>query len=214
MATDPRLDRIVQFDERSRAFPVRTLVAQLKPRGYTWHCERTLDQGNEGSCVGFSIAHELIARPKVNLVDAVFARRLYHRAQELDDQPGENYEGTSVLAGMKAATGFGYYGTYRWAFSTDDLVLAVGYRGPAVLGINWRAGMMNTDSDGFIHATGDVVGGHAILCHSVSPGKGYVTLHNSWGSSWGRGGDAKVTIEDLDSLLQDQGEACIPEVRR
>ncbi|QBQ74839.1 hypothetical protein [Caudovirales GX15bay] len=210
MLADPRLDRLVEFDEQSRNFPIRTLLEAKQPRGYTWSCKTVLDQRNEGACVGFSVAHEIAARPKVSIANAALAHRIYVRARELDEWPGEDYEGTSVLGGMKAALEAGYFGEYRWAFGLDDLVLALGYKGPAVLGVVWRRGMMEPDSAGYLHNHGDILGGHAILARGVSVKKQYVLLHNSWGPDWGNNGTAKVSFDDLEALLDDDGEACIP----
>lgn len=209
--SDPRLDRIAHFDERSLDYPVRALVAERAPRSYTWSCPLYLNQGSEGACVGFSIAHEIAARPVEATATNRLATDIYHRARELDDWPGEDYEGTSVLAGMKAAREMGYFSEYRWALSLDDLILAVGYKGPAVLGLNWYEGMLETDDQGYVHPDGDIAGGHAILCRGVGVRQRYFYLHNSWGRSWGAiGGHCKISFEDLERLLGEQGEACIP----
>ena len=56
---DIRLDRIKYFDKRSRGYPIRRMVARKKMRSYTWRCNVHLDQGSEGACVGFGVAHEL-----------------------------------------------------------------------------------------------------------------------------------------------------------
>lgn len=206
-------DRLVQFDERSRGFPVREVLEGKTPRSYTWRCGTWLDQGSEGACVGFSWAHELAARPAEWPVTSDIAMGVYDRARVLDDWPGEDYEGTSVLAGAKAVAEKRWIGRYRWAFSLEDLVLAVGYQGPVILGLNWHADMLNTDRDGFVHPAGGVVGGHAILCRGVSIRQGYFTLRNSWGQSWGLNGDCRVRMEDMARLLADDGEACVPELR-
>lgn len=211
---DPRLDRIVEFDETSREFPIRTLVPK-KPRSYTWRCDAWLDQGREGACVGFSWSHELAARPKpVGGLTDDFAHAVYKRAQKLDQWPGETYSGTSVIAGAKAVQELGYVGEYRWAFGLDDLILAVGYAGPAVLGVNWYEGMFRPDEKGYIHPSGNLSGGHAILCHSVNVKKRYFKLHNSWGSDWGNKGECFVSFDDMDRLLKEQGEACVPIQRK
>lgn len=207
------LDRRVQFDERSRGFPVRAVLEGKTPRSYTWRCGTWLDQGQEGACVGYSWAHELAARPAEWLVTSDTAMGIYDRARVLDDWPGEDYEGTSVLAGAKAVAEKGWVGKYRWAFSMKDLVLAVGYQGPVILGINWHADMLDTDRGGFVQPTGGVVGGHAILCRGVSLHQGYFTLRNSWGASWGLNGDCRVRMDDMAKLLADDGEACVPELR-
>jgi len=220
--SDPRLARIVQFDERSRSFPVRDLIAASNPRSYTWSCDVHLDQGQDGACVGFSMTHELAAKPVVvpNLTAKFAKEQVYWAAQKIDDWPGGSYpgatpayEGTSVLAGIKTLKTLGYVNEYRWAFGLDDLVMAVGHVGPAILGIPWYDGMFTVHPCGFVHVTGKVAGGHAILCKGVNVAKKTFTLHNSWGTSWGKGGDALISWSDMDRLLHEQGEAVIPTVR-
>jgi hypothetical protein len=210
-----KLDRLPEFDERSRSFPIRALVEDKPRRSYTWSVKVFLDQGPDGACVGFSWAHDAAARPKiVPNVDDLDAFDLYHRARQLDQWPGEGYEGTSVIAGAKAMQERGWLREYRWAFSETDLALAVGYKGPAVLGINWYTGMFQPDSNGFIKPTGVVEGGHAILCHSYSiQDGGFYRVHNSWGQGWGEMAVAKIRREDMARLLSEQGEACIPTFR-
>lgn len=212
--SDKRLDRLVQFDERSRSFPIRALVETKKPRSYTWRCDTVLDQGNDGACVGFSMNHELAARPDVvSGVSYKSGMFVYHEAQKIDEWPGEDYDGTSVLAGIKVLSDKGYISEYRWAFGLDDLILAVGYHGPAVLGINWYGSMFSVDDKGFIHVSGNIAGGHAILCNGVNVKGKYFTLHNSWGKSWGVNGEVKISFDDMNRLLSESGEACIPVVR-
>lgn len=211
--SDIRLGRLPEFDERSRAFGVGPLVAGKVRRSYTWSCLPTLNQGPVGACVGFSVTHEIAARPKPLPVSAQLGMDIYLEAQRIDPWPGESYEGTSVLAGIKIAAGMGYFQEYRWAFGLDDLILALGYKGPAVLGINWHDDMMQTDANGFIRPTGRVAGGHAILANGVNIKKGIVRLHNSWGNGWGINGECFISFSDLDMLLQAGGEACIPVIR-
>lgn len=230
-----RLGRLRQFDVRSADFPIRAVLdPKAKPRSYTWSCPVVLDQGQEGSCVGHGVAHELAAKPvMVEGVTHEVALELYHRAQVLDEFPGEAYSGTSVLAGMKAAAERGYFPEYRWAFGLEDTVLALGHHGPVVFGLDWWTGMFDPDEHGFLAVTGQVEGGHCILgrgvrlvkatATSVNVGTGalagydldrsYVVLHNSWGPGWGDDGDAKLRLSDLDRLLKAGGECSIP-VRR
>lgn len=231
-AADPRLGRVKQFDARSRSFPMTAVLDELtpkdyKPRSHTWPCDQHYDQGPDGSCVGHAWAHELRAKPVViDDIDHAFALWIYKTAQKYDEWPGTNYDGTSVLAGAKVIQGRppampegrGLMGEYRWIFGDiDDLIKTLGYFGPVVLGTNWYAGMMDADADGFIHRTGDMVGGHAILIKGVKLApktkpatSGAVRLHNSWGESWGQGGDCWLSIADLETLLGEQGELCVP----
>jgi hypothetical protein len=221
---DRRLDRIPQFDARSLNFPVRTLIPQAyPPRSYTWSVPVNLNQGAEGACVGFGFAHELAARPaSVPGMTNDFARqKIYWRAQQLDPwaggaYPNANpfYEGTSVLAGAQVCTKeLKLYGAYHWAFSLDDVIMALGYKGPVVLGVNWYEGMWDTDALGFIRVRGALVGGHCILAHAVDLRNKRVSLFNSWGKNWGIGGKAWISFADLDRLLKEQGEACVPTLR-
>lgn len=206
------------FDDRSRAFPIRALLAPtLQPRSYTWSCDTYLDQGIEGTCVGHAWAHEIAARPVVWPANSYQARLIYREATKIDawpenDAPDMNF-GTSVLAGAKIATQLGHYTEYRWAFGLEDLILALGYKGPAVLGINWYDAMFDPDADGLLHVSGSLAGGHAILANGVNVSKRLVRLHNSWGRGWGLGGEAFISFADLDRLLHEEGEACIPVAR-
>lgn len=216
--SDPRLDRIPSFDPKSRSFPIRTLLERsgaTKPRSFTWRVPIALDQGDEGACVGFGWSHELAARPvSIHDITNDTAFALYKRAQELDEWPGNDYSGTSVLAGAKAVEEAGFLKEYRWAFGLEDVRLTIGYHGPVVLGLNWYDGMFTPQGDGRIAPTGDLAGGHCILAYSVSEKLKVVRLWNSWGPNWWHGGSwCYLTFDDLDKLLNEQGEACVP-VRR
>jgi hypothetical protein len=216
MTNTPRkFGRRASFDPRSRNYPIRALVLGLAPRSYTWSCAVHLDQGSTSACTGFSVSQEAAAKPVVvQGISSAVALALYERAKQLDEWPGENYEGSSVLGAIKAGVERGWYGEYRWAFGEPDLALAIGYKGPAVLGINWYDGMMEPDAKGVLHASGQVVGGHAILCNGYSVTKKLYRVHNSWGAAWGLNGEAFITVADMAKLLGADGEACIPLIRK
>lgn len=205
-----KLGRVYEYDARIRNFPLRSVMLPRKQRSMTWLCSTYLDQGDTASCVGHAICHDAIARPDVERgIDGAIAMNVYKRAQNLDQWEGEEpaYQGTSVLAGLKAGVERGWYMGYRWAFGLDDLIMGVGYYGPAILGINWYTGMFSSDPDGMIHVTGSVAGGHAILCKGVSVPKRKFRLHNSWGRSFGLKGDCFVSFDDMERLLSEFGEA-------
>lgn len=214
LTRDKKLDRVIYFDPASRDYPVRKLIGDKPLRGYTWGLSERFDQKSEGACVGFAWAHELAARPKlIPGMNNNVARTIYKEAQKIDEWHGEDYSGTSVLAGAKTVQKSGSIGSYRWCFSLEDAILAVGYAGPIILGLNWYEGMFDTDASGFIHPTGRWVGGHAIVARGVSVKRKYFLLSNSWGQGWGVGGDCKISFDDLDRLLKEQGEACAPLLR-
>ena len=213
---DVRLDRLEQFDEKSRQFPVRQLYEQKPLRSYTWRCNEWYDQGRDGACVAYSLGHELTARPAeiFGLTDKWLKETVYWEAQKIDPWQGGSYpgadpfyEGTSVLAGIKILHKKKLFKQYRWAFGLNDVLLGVGYNGPAIIGVPWREGMINTDKDGFIHATGRNMGGHAVLVRAINVNKGYVTIRNSWGRQWGVDGDCYMKFDDLEKILHDNGEA-------
>jgi hypothetical protein len=217
--TDPRLARLQQFDERSKEHPVRALVKVRTPRSYTWPCYHYLDQGPEGTCVGLSVAHQIMAKPMgIKNITAKFAtENIYWEAQRNDPWEGGSYpgaspesEGTSVLEGIKIVHKLGLIKEYRWALGLEDLVLALGHVGPAVLGVNWYDGMFDTHACGYLHVTGKVAGGHAIMCKGVNVAGRYFVLHNSWGRTWGTRGDGRISWLEMDRLLHEDGEACIP----
>lgn len=179
---DARLDRLIQFDKKSKNFPVAATIDERKLRSNTWRIvsDYIIDQGAEGACVGFSITNELMARPaEVKFPDLStaneFARsNIYHEAQRRDPWEGgaypgasPHYEGTSVLAGMQAAHALGYFKEYLWAFGLKDLVFGLAYKGPAVLGLWWFDTNYTPDADGYIRPLGNKVGGHAILARAV-----------------------------------------------
>lgn len=213
---DIRLGRIPFFDERSKDYPIRTIVENKRLRSYTWQCNEYFNQGNTGSCVGFSIAHELAARPveQKGLTYDYIIKNIYWKAQENDGYPGgaypgaqPKYEGTTVLAGVKTAQDLGCFESYRWAFGIDDLVAGLGFSGPSVLGINWYENMTKVAQNGFIEPTGRLQGGHAILARGVNIKNKYIILRNSWGKQWGKDGDCYITFDNMEKLLKQNGES-------
>jgi hypothetical protein len=230
---DPRLGRIYQEDWRSLNFMAADRMTSLqmsKPRSFSWQIPGAivLDQGQEGACVGFGWTHELLAKPMaIPQLDGTFAReKIYWPAQVQDEWPGgaypaaePRYEGTSVLAGAKVCQSLGYFREYRWAMNTLELALAIGYQGPAVIGVKWMTGMFNTDPEGFIHTTGTAEGGHCVMLNQtkifwtsdrqVNPDKSYLGGINSWGTDWGVGGKFRITFTEFDKLVEGS-DLCIP----
>lgn len=233
-AANRTLDWHSYHDPRSRNYASSAVLEpfttrQAKRARVFWKPGPQLDQGQEGACVGFSWTQELFTSPiRVPLqpfhAPDAFAAGLYHRARQLDDFPGEDYEGTSVLAGAKVITEHGWMSEYRWAFGIDDVIQALLYSGPVVLGIPWFDDMFTPDLYGELHKGGGLAGGHAILANgyhggkqvhpsSGRPARPMIHLQNSWGPAWGQDGGAWIDTAALSELLHDDGEACVPMAR-
>lgn len=219
-----KLDWIPRFDEESKNYPVRGILRKQPRKDVLWVAGPILDQKAEGACVGFGWTAQALATPfVVNLktlpgrspkTPEPFARYIYKQAQKIDEYPGENYEGTSVLAGAKAMVKNSAITSYSWAFSIDDIIDAIIQKGPVVLGINWYEGMYEAPN-GVLTVSGDHVGGHCILAIGYTSnskafgGKPSITLQNSWGPDWGNSGLAEISVSDLEKLFSNDGEACI-----
>lgn len=211
-----KFDRICRHDERSRQFPIMALIKKsVSPVTKIWDCSIVLDQGREGACTGFGTSHEGAAEPCVvpNITNET-AKKLYYRARQLDDFPGEDYEGSTVIAAVKAACELGWYDEYRWAFSVKDLILALGHQGPAILGMRWYEGMSTPNSRNIIRPTGSLLGGHCICAIGYDLKTDMVQLLNSWGPKWGKNGRCWISRKDLAELARHDGEACIPVKRK
>jgi hypothetical protein len=167
------------------------------------------------NCIGHGVAHEAAASPvRVRGIDETVAHAVYKRAQQLDPWPGEAYEGTSVLAGMKVGQERGWWSGYRWAMSMAELRAAL-EEGPVVIGVEWRDGMYKAPG-GVVTATGRVVGGHALLVTGYTPRHRTLKApayrwRNSWSESYGVRGNAYISADDLyEILFAAGGEAAVP----
>jgi len=223
--SDRSFGRFASYDERSLAYPVRRLLSLTEaPRSYSWrHIQ--LDQGDSSACTGFSATMEAAARPKpvfgdpckitltpeeIHAIDVV-ALRVYQRAQVLDEWPGEAYEGSSVLASLKAGQERGWWAQYRWALgpgpeaAANDVIRSVGRLGPVLMGTWWYSDMMRADVNGYLNISGAAEGGHAYLLTRYSVKRDAVWTPNSWGGH----GQGWIKRADLVELLARDGEAAV-----
>jgi len=219
------LDWVAEFDPKSKEYPIRTLLSQrnVEDRFIMWGEGVVTDQGAEGACVGFAWMNELLAAPLPPVEEPTsdtangIARSYYQEAKKIDQWHGEDYEGTSVLAGAKVIKSKGYIEEYRWCYNVEDIKGAIISEGPVVLGIPWYEGMYRTTQDALVSVSGKKVGGHAILVTGYNPHMvfGSETLEvfrwrNSWGSGYGHNGSGWIKSKDLQMLMKEGGEACVP----
>lgn len=221
------------YIEDERDWPLRS--ADLRPeteedqeslnRGwrYWWQDGWWGDQGRTPQCVAYSWLHYVEDGPTTHapktpqrnaqhrsgaLYDAV---TMYNWCQRNDQWPGENYDGTSVRAGAKYLQAQGRISQYRWAGNIDELTRAVLTAGPVVVGTLWTRSMAFPDEEGFI-SVGDTSGqlyGHAYLINGVNLNENKARIKNSWGRDWGDDGNAWIALDELEWLINQDGEACL-----
>lgn len=229
-ADNPRLDRLPQYDERSRNFQVRQLLGERRQKSKArYPAHPTLDQGPDGACVGFSIATIVNATPyrrKPELGHADAKERIYWEAQKRDPWEGGSYpgaspryDGTSVLAGLQVARELGLIDAYYWCGAgsgtpADDVWDALDRYG-LVFGVPWYHSMFHPRPDGRLEVepSSGLAGYHATASASKRyaklPGLPGKTEHlvwqntwGSWGTKWyGVPGHCFVTMEDVEYKL-------------
>lgn len=142
----------------------------------TWY--RYYDQGSEGACVGFAVSRlQTLANRRVYNAFSV-----YYRAKQVDEWPGENYDGTSLRAGLEVirtegaplrnSTDFRLDAgitEYRWLTSVDEI--------------------------------------RAVLASPRYDERGGIRLLNSWGTSYPH--YVWMTYEVLERVLSESGEAAV-----
>lgn len=207
-------------DVRDELYPIRTLLeeqgAEASTRKYRYWSTTSWwgDQGATPQCVGYAWAAWLEDGPVTHRnmpAPIVTPQAIYEQAKTFDEWEGEDYDGTSVRAGAKVLSSMGLISEYRWGQNIDTIILALLEAGPIVFGTNWYDSMFYPDSEGVITIAqgARVAGGHAFKVDGVSLTKGLARGKQSWGRGWGKNGHFYISLEDLERLLQEDGEACL-----
>lgn len=225
MVSMPGLGRIKRFDDRSRSFPV-TAALPREAEGLqdkTWRRPRAMDQGTTPQCVGYSLWGALNTQPLTSTYSydvrrAYTPAEIYAGAQKNDYWAGEDYDGSSVLGGARFLRSAGAIREYRWAFGIEQVLQALSWVGPVVVGTDWLRNMFtapNPETGYFpkaryaLDVAGPMAGGHAYELHGLRVKQEVVIATNSWSTEWGDNGRCYLTFSDLDLLLQAEGEAVV-----
>lgn len=163
------------------------------------------DQGTTPFCVGYGWAHWLHASPVTNYIDPA---GIYYFAKYIDEWQGEEYDGTSVRAGVKVLHKLGFVESYAFTRDMDTLVYTLLEKGPVVIGVDWYEGFMKPSYEGLIEPTGEVLGGHCCVLTGVNVIDGLFRGKNSWGYDYGRHGRFSVTFDTMRLLMANRGEVC------
>jgi hypothetical protein len=190
------------------------------PKYKYYQCGPPLDQGYTSECVAYSCGQLIEAGPvRQNIFTTdnseAYLRVLYDEAQLLDEWEGNDYDGTSVRAGMKVLQARKLITSYQWAWDVETILEWVLTVGPVVMGTDWYTGMMRPTL-GFIEPTGRPEGGHAWLIiganiekKGLDGNRGAFRMINSWGGGWGDNGRAWVSFASVHKLLENWGEAAM-----
>jgi len=220
----PTFDRgglsLTSHDPRNRAFPVRALLSPAPIRDRSWRRWRPIqNQGRTSSCVGQAFVGLTVTRPHYGLLSPLQRRAipdpydLYLAAQGLDDFEGAEptYQGTSTLAGAKAAKAAGLIREYRWCFGIADVIDALNTLGPVTTGLDWTMAMARPMSDGRPDpgAGEAILGGHETCLVGIDAERKEVLGVNSWGSEWSVKGRFRWSWKLLEERLAAQGDACV-----
>lgn len=207
-----KFGRLVQKDKRNLEYPLPKMVVPSTMRKRFWWSGPIYDQGETSMCVGYAGYGWLTGGPVINH-PKFKPEDLYHLAQDYDEWPGSDYDGTSTLGLMKALKAKAYVGDYRWATDAETLVAWILTMGPVLVGTDWFADMFEP-KDHFLHPTGDNQGGHEWRIigadrdkHCPDGTHGAARMVNSWGSKWADHGRAWISFKDLDFLIKKDGEA-------
>jgi len=217
-------------DGRNHQFLARAMMSQVAaakkpaPRKAPYKEGPILDQGPNPHCVGFSSRGLLNASPIMVKPDSgPSGSEIYKLAQELDEWPGNNYDGSSVNAGCKALKQLGYIEGYAWFTKMDQIIEWVnGGYGTVLVGTNWYDSMDNVDRNGLIVAPSRLakpVGGHAYRLNWFDIKKKAFLVPNTWGRKWGMpdcktgelSGTAYMPLELGERLFfKEEGEVTAP----
>jgi hypothetical protein len=211
-------------DAASANFPIRTMMSGASTRTSRYHSTLgvyPLNQGQEGACVGHGVTHALMTTPLRTLVfnHQALAFGMYYGSRRIDEWPGDDYDGTSVNAGMKLARELGLIREWRWCADAEEMAQAILEIGPVVIGVWWTDQMYQTDQDGLVRTDGAKVGGHCLMVNGFSRNRSVGSYtgplfrwQNSWGTEYGVGGKGYgyVPFDTMAALIADEGEAAVP----
>lgn len=201
----------------------RVLAAKAEPivrkTKYWAMFRRPLNQGSEGTCVGYGWRHWMLTAPviQVSPTEEPLAVTIYDEATRVDEWPqndGDRSFGTSVRAGAKALQARGLIASYAFAWDIDTVIDWLCVQGPVVIGVSWYQGFDQPDAEGVIRISGRVRGGHCVALTGWDNRRGQAYGTNSWGVAYGKRGRFRISGEDLARLLREDGEmATATEVR-
>ncbi|AZS12633.1 peptidase [Mycobacterium phage DrLupo] len=230
------LGRRKLHDPRSRnfAYPVTRSTVDIGSRSITHRMDSDhLDQFYLGACVGFSGAQLLncrIAKKSRMVANTKSKRTAFDYGYMNNDDGIEFYsnstlldpfdwvypptdEGSSALGLMKSWQELGIIRSYRWAFTFDQFLSALGKQ-PVLVGTNWYSGMsepIRRNGRWLAVPGGTPQGGHEYLATGILGPSKLIRCEQSWGEGF----YAKtfyITFDNMRWLLDQGGDVAVPEL--
>jgi hypothetical protein len=193
---------------------------------------QVLNQGQEGACVGFSIAAAVnrLRRRRDPAAPLVSSRMLYEMARKFDEWPGEDYSGSSIRGGIR---GFWHNGVClgeSWPYDESDKHGDLSsdrslQARDIALGAYYRLRRELTDYHSALNETGIICATAHVHDGWMDAGEGRITrtgertgghafaivgydshgfwIQNSWGVEWGNSGFAHWTYDDWAANVMD-----------
>jgi hypothetical protein len=205
----------VSHDPRNRAYPARGNVffADDPIRERVWRRGGAYDQGITPHCVAYTAKGMLNTAP-FSAAEPYYRRsrystsEFYAGAQQRDQWPGEDYDGTSAQGVLAYLAERQIISEYRWCFGLDDLLRTLSHHGPVSVGAWWHAGMQRPEGErGLVSYEGSRLGGHQFEAIGVHPKEEEVEFMNSWGTGWGDRGRFRMKFFDVAVMLADEADA-------
>lgn len=230
-ATDPRLGRHVEHDERSKMAmfaQARTLKPKKKDTFWTSHSP-TIQQGDVGSCtcssqmVWFNTDFATAARQSIlGAANYYFtqehALELYKLATRLDPFPGswpEEDTGSSGNAAAKASVRKKWLTSYTWIFSFTSLQAMI-EKTPLQVGTLWTNDMFNP-VNGLVKVgaltDANIAGGHEYCMVGIDWQNELFIFRQTWGDDWDGakpGGYFAISFKDFARLQEADGDVTVP----
>jgi len=217
---DRGFGRIPVKDSRDARYPMR-LALQPAPvpayRYYATGVHLPLDQGHTGTCVahawtGFLYASLMMDKTAPSPFDTyrgiVAVDEFTDNDVEVTAADEDLQYGTSVRAGAQYLRTGGHLKSFVWSNSADEMALwLLTGKGTIVLGTTWYWDMSDLQ-EGYAIPGGGVAGGHAYLCIGYNKKAQAFRCLNSWGPEFGEKGRFWIHHQDMEDLIQDDGEAC------
>ena len=148
------------------------------------------DQGQDPDCVAAAWDNWLETAPHAVDASPWSDWSLYKAAQQVDEWPNDDYDGTSIEAGAKVLQDAGLISDVRFTPSYTEATQFLLSDGPVVVSAAW----WNFGYDDEFHAllNDHIVGYHAWMCFGVMA-NGDWACRQSWGEDWANHGDFYVT---------------------